>query len=114
MTKNKSKSQIKTSEILVEVYNEREKQNQKWGEQNHRPIEWIAILSEEVGEASKHALEGHFLHPIPNMFGKDMTKKDSDLDIEEYHYKKYREELIQVAAVAVQMVESLDRNEFLG
>ena len=33
------------------------------------------------------------------------------MTIRDYHYSNYRKELIQVAAVAVQMVESLDSNE---
>jgi NTP pyrophosphatase (non-canonical NTP hydrolase) len=76
--------------ILEEIKSERQKQDVKWGEQNHNPIEWIAILTEEVGEASKAALEAHFRDPSQIV--------------------DYRKELIQVAAVAVAMIESLDRN----
>lgn len=79
--------------VLEEVLQERAKQHLKWGEQNHAPFTWLAILGEEVGEANKAALETHFEYP------------DADKD-----YSNYREELIQVAAVAVAMVESLDRN----
>ncbi|EKO04744.1 MazG-like family protein [Leptospira interrogans] len=78
--------------IIQEILGEREKQDQKWGEQNHNPIEWCAILVEEVGEVSKAALETHF-------------KYDGKNDLSEY-----REELIQVAAVALAMIECLDRN----
>lgn len=76
--------------LYEEIKAERQKQDAKWGEQNHKPIEWIAILTEEVGEASKAALEAHF---------RDVTI-----------LSEYRKELIQVAAVAVAMIESLDRN----
>lgn len=79
--------------VLEEVKQERLRQNAKWGEQNHTPIEWLAILGEEVGEANKAALETHF-----NYTGK-------------VDYSEYRAELIQVAAVAVSMIESLDRNQ---
>lgn len=78
--------------ILEEIRAERVRQNAKWGEQNHTPIEWIAILGEEFGEASKEALENHFKYA--NNTG----------------LANYRKELIQVAAVAVQMIECLDRN----
>ncbi len=82
------------NKIIEAIINEREKQDSKWGEQNHKPIEWVSILTEEVGEVAKAALESHFKHK-----GKD------------HKYSEYRKELIQVAAVALAMIESLDRNE---
>lgn len=81
--------------IYHEVALERIRQNDKWGEQNHHPMEWLAILGEEVGEANKAALEAHF----------SGYKRTGNLE-------DYREELIQVAAVAVAMIESFDRNKF--
>ncbi|KAA1293832.1 MazG-like family protein [Leptospira interrogans] len=78
--------------IIQEIFRERKKQDQKWGEQNHIPIEWCAILGEEVGEVNKAALETHF-------------KYDGKNDLSDY-----RKELIQVAAVALAMIECLDRN----
>lgn len=54
------------------------------GEQNHHPYKWLSILGEEVGECHKAILEGSLLN--------------------------YRDELIQVAAVAVAMIESLKRS----
>jgi len=81
------------SKVLVEVEKERSRQDEKWGEQNHYPSEWLMILLEEVGEANKAALETHF-----------GTVSDD--------WKKYRKELIHVAAVAVAMVECLDRGIF--
>jgi len=83
------------SGILAEIAAERVRQNNKWGIQNHSPIEWIAILGEEFGEAAKEALENHFKYA-----GNEGLAN-------------YRKELIQVAAVAVQMIECLDRNEKL-
>lgn len=75
---------MKTENVLKEVKHERHNQEIKWGEQNHQPLKWLAILGEEVGETNKAILE-------------------DDLE-------NYREELIQVAAVAVAMVESFDRD----
>ena len=84
-------------QIFHAVVMERFAQDKKWGVQNHSPIEWCAILGEEVGEVQKAALEYHFrknhLHP-------EITA-----------LADYREELIQVAAVCFAMIESLDRNE---
>ena len=86
-------------DILGEVVTERNKQDARWGEQNHKPIEWCAILGEEVGEVNKAALQAHF---------------DSANQGDEYttaQLEEYRAELVQVAAVAVAMIQSLDRNE---
>lgn len=59
-------------------------QDFKWGaDRNLEPLFWNAILGEEVGEVSKAILEND-----PNL----------------------RNELIQVAAVAMQWVECIDRN----
>ncbi len=76
---------------------EQERQNQidKWGVPNHTPIEWCAILMEECGEVSREALEYHF---------KKYYKQNGQL-------QRYEKELIQVAAVALAMLESLHRNE---
>lgn len=77
---------MNTQEVLQEVAKERERQNTKWGVQRHNPLTWLAILGEEVGEVNKAVLENIF----------------SRKGLEEY-----RQELIQVAAVAVAAVESL-------
>lgn len=84
-------------QVTDEVQDERRKQDRKWGVQNHSPIEWMSILVEEVGEASKEAHEYHF------------AGVHYELDSQRLH--RLRAELVQVAAVAVAMIESLDRNE---
>jgi NTP pyrophosphatase (non-canonical NTP hydrolase) len=82
-------------DYLFEITEERDNQNKKWGIQNHTPIEWTAILMEEVGEVSKEALEYHFKKFYPDTG----------------QLQRYEKELIQVAAVALAMLESLQRNE---
>lgn len=77
--------------ILREVEAERYKQDAKWGEQNHTPAEWLAVLTEEVGEVAQEVLRHRF-------GGRSL--------------RSYREELIQVAAVAVAMAECLDRDKW--
>jgi len=79
--------------ILNEISFERSKQDSKWGIQNHCPADWLTILMEKVGEAAKAALE---------------TKLQGRHDA----YALYRHELIQVAAVAVAMIECLDRGKW--
>lgn len=93
MNEKETKAMTETMKVLSEVGGERSAQEKKWGQQNHKPIEWIAILTEEVGEAAKEAVDWNLSNGI--------------------YYKliRYREELIQTAAVAVAMIESLDRNE---
>jgi hypothetical protein len=85
-----------TTEVLVDVYKERRRQNEKWGVQNLTAPEWITVLTEEVGEAAQEACRIHF--------GKDpvaiiLAKRDM------------RTELLHVAAVAAAAVECLDRAE---
>lgn len=84
------------SKVYIEVAHERTLQEAKWGVQNHHPLEWLGILGEEFGEVSKAAIEAHFQ--------KEHNPGYHTLD-------NYREELIQVAAVAIAMVESLDRTK---
>lgn len=76
------------AQVAHDVNHERVRQDGLWGEQNHDPFTWLAILGEEVGEAAKAALEIRF--------GKGPLAH-------------YREELVQVAAVACAMVECIDR-----
>jgi len=76
--------------ILEEIRNERLRQDAKWGEQNHAPADYLMILGEEVGEANKAALEAKFGNGSLRL---------------------YRDELIQVAAVAIAMIECFDRND---
>jgi len=90
-------------DILAEIREERRRQDAKWGEQNHSPIEWCAILTEEVGEVSKEALELHFAQ-LQNS-GQSEAWFEEKLAL-------YRKEVIQVAAVALAMAESLERNKW--
>lgn len=76
--------------VFMEVQRERERQEMKWGRQDHAPAFWMLILGEEFGEAQKAALEASW--------GGGASWAD------------YRAELVQVAAVALAAIESLDRN----
>ena len=83
--------------ILNEISKERDAQDEKWGIQTHHPEKWMVILMEEVGEAAAECREAYpFISKIPK------NTKNVLLN-------KYRKEMIQVAAVAVAAVESLDR-----
>lgn len=79
-----------TNDVLADVSAERARQDAKWGEQNHDPYIWLAVLGEEVGEANQAALQATF-------GGKT--------------WADYRAELVHVAAVAVAALECLDRHD---
>lgn len=76
-----------TDMVLKLVALEREHHRQKWGEQNHTIVEWLAILGEEYGEACKAGVEFHFAIALRT--------------------EPYLDELIQTAAVAVAAVENV-------
>ncbi len=89
-----------TLHAIVDVTDERGRQLQKWGVQDHPIADWFLILGEEVGEAQREACEHVFVGRFPDHYPNDPER-----------LKRLRAELVQVAAVAVAMVESLDRNE---
>jgi NTP pyrophosphatase (non-canonical NTP hydrolase) len=72
---------------LMDVLAERARQTARWGVQELSWPEWMSILTEEVGEAAQAANAAHW--------------QRSDLT-------QLRDELVQVAAVAVQIVEAID------
>lgn len=82
------------SQQVVDIMTERCVQNAKWGEQNHAPAIWLAILSEEVGEVAQEVLRAKF------------AKKPDIFD--------YRKEMVQVAAVALAAIECFDRDIVKG
>lgn len=69
---------------LRDLINERVRQDKKWGPQNYGVGRWLCILQEELGEFARARLERM--------------------------YANSREELVQVAAVALAMIECGDRN----
>lgn len=80
-----------TDRVLAEVKKERERQDAKWGVQSHSAFKWCTILGEEFGESCQAAFDAEHYSSV--------EMRD-----------KFREELIQTAAVAVAAVESLDRS----
>lgn len=79
------------------VMQERRRQDTKWGEQNHPALAWMSILMEEVGELAEAVNETHFDN------GPDARRRGGIDNI--------RKEAVQVAAVAVALIECLDRNK---
>lgn len=84
-----------TQSVLTAVAAERARQDAKWGEQNHEPEVWLAILSEEVGELATAMLQ-HRFGAAAGVGGRAAFN-----DVEK--------EAVQVAAVAVALVECMRR-----
>ena len=80
-----------TDRIFDDILAERLRQDEMWGPQRHEWPIWSAILTEEVGEVAEACLRAHW-------------GMDADLD-------HLREELIQVAAVAVHILERIDAGD---
>lgn len=110
---------LANAEILTEITNERKRQDAKWGEQNH------PIL--DAGFIARHPDRIAAFYEIPTeRRAKHMCEASADVDqctwlhilIEEvsevascgYRITDMRKELVQVAAVTVAMIASLDRN----
>jgi len=77
------------------VKEERRRQDEKWGNQNHNALRWLAILGEEFGEVAKEL--------------EDISYVNSPNKAE--HTRRLTYELIQVAAVAVSWVEAIRRKK---
>lgn len=90
----------KTCRVLDEVAYERGRQDARWGEQNHSPALWNLTLGEEVGEVAAELTKSE----VPPVEDDDRLRR----------LTWARMELVQVAAVAVAFIESLDRNELKG
>jgi NTP pyrophosphatase (non-canonical NTP hydrolase) len=80
--------------VLDWVNSERDRQESKWGEQNHTPEKWVGILGEEYGEFCEAINE--------TVFFNNTTKGG---------YENMKNEAIQTAAVAIAFVECLERNK---
>lgn len=78
--------------VLAAVSQERDRQNEKWGEQNHADPIWMAIHGEEFGEINKAILESMFS-------GADPANIET--------------ELIQLAATCVSHLECIARRRAL-
>lgn len=109
-----------TNTAVTLILEERVKQLKKWGEQNHHPVKYLAILMEEMGEL---AIEADKLPDFPAEFNHSnraimragqMSKLVID-DGEDYDLSKSTSlltEAIHTAAVALAIVEMLLRKGY--
>lgn len=79
--------------IYRDIDAERDRQEARFGRQIHSWPVWAAVLAEECGEVAEACLQAHWREPSGP--------------------EHLREELVQVAAVAVQMLEKLDAGEYI-
>ena len=83
-------------EIMQLIVEERLRQLEKWGPQDHSYPEWISILTEEVGEAATEANKCHWAQLLPDALR---------------HQSQLRTELIQSAAVIFQVLVGMEATD---
>ena len=110
MSQMTEQQQLAMSKVIAEVIQERQRQHAKWGEQNLESFELSQPLysQREKLRARRHWNDEH------NSDGKPLTFKaileEEFLEVIcERDPARLRAELLQVAAVAIQWVEKLDR-----
>src|SRR5690349_8803229 len=84
---------LRTVAVISDVVRERNRQDEQWGDQNHHPAYWLAILGKQVGQ-----------------FGNEVLNREWWNDVEAATLK-LRNEAVQIAAVAVAIAECIDRGE---
>lgn len=91
--KERNRHKMSRKSIFEDITKERVRQDEKHGWQKthgrHLNEWWLAILMEEVGEASEEMIELHF------------EGKESEADL--------RDEVIQIASVAIAWAEAIDK-----
>ena len=80
-------------DILNDIMDDRVKQDEGWGVNRDNSESWILILAEEIEQVTRPVLEDRF---------------PCGLNIS---LVEYRKKLIQIAAIAIAVIESFDRNE---
>jgi len=81
--------------VMTDIIEERRRQDSKWGVQDNDPVVWLSILGEEFGELAQAINETLFDNgPLERLKG---------------GIANIRREAIQVAAVAMSLVENIDR-----
>jgi malonyl CoA-acyl carrier protein transacylase len=95
-----------TAEVLSEVMQERARQDAKWGEQNHPDgtggqfFKYVAKITREACDAQSASGQITWRHILDEEAAEVCAETDP---------AKLREELVQVAAVAVAWIEAIDR-----
>jgi hypothetical protein len=97
---------VKRYKIFRTIHEERIRQDEKWGEQNH-PMLDIPFTAEGMGEKEYVYKRINDIRENPSWFA--VLMEEVYEAFAETDPVKQREEIVQVAAVAVQIIECLDR-----
>lgn len=103
-----------TSVVLGEVYGERARQDEKWGEQNHSDgtaanIPWPLFVGDATAAARRAKQRADERAKTGTVTFRDILTEEVAEAYAESDPAKLRAELVQVAAVAVQWIEAIDR-----
>ncbi|WP_278939218.1 hypothetical protein [Pseudomonas helleri] len=105
---------IKSNKVLEEVFKEMEAQVNKWGEQNHASYTYPDVtLGQRVTNADEAKIICDSKMDVGNGSWTDIFLEEALEAVDEAregNKEMLRMELIQVAAVAVSWVMSIDRN----
>ena len=94
--------------VLGEIFVERERQDRKWGEQNHPDGtgEYPETIDTDVAKmACQDAADGRYLTWV------HILREEVAEAFAETRPDRLRAELLQVAAVAIAWIEAIDRRE---
>lgn len=109
--------------ILQLVNNEVFKQHEKWGQQNHPSLD--PVLMNRVGSCTPERMSEEYEIPTENRAKfkcenafkynsgtwAHIAVEELSESISEFDPEKRKQELIQLAAVCVSWIDSIDRNE---
>lgn len=113
----------RTHEVLCEVHDERRRQDEKWGQQNHpdgtggEPAADMAPSYVEHLRSIRKTLADDAKKLCERAFGEGrgtwrlILREEVDEAMAEDDPAKLRAELVQVAAVAVSWIEAIDRRD---
>ncbi len=107
MTPLVSDATLLSARVAAEVVLERGRQDELWGEQNH-PLGTGGPMREEAGAIAKRRCEKAFASGRGTwalILEEEVAEALAETD-----HQKIRTELVQVIAVAVAMIESLERS----
>lgn len=102
-------------DVLQEVHAERNRQDRKWGEQNHPdgtgPNVWWGLTgpAHVVRDTARHLTDGHASGAGGPLTWLDILREEIGEAFAEEDPVKLRAELVRVAAVAVQWIQAIDR-----
>lgn len=100
-----------TIPVLNDILQERQRQHDKWGTQRHDFPVWLTVLGEEVGELAEAILTMRRIEaetPLVVGANADRLMREHRDSSQRRCLRHVRDEAIQVAAVAVAMIEHID------